>query len=87
MAFLRSLSAGFNNKAPIFVLNDAIKSDYKDLKKAHTDDFTALFSRVSLDLGTDNKGDIPTNKRLIKHDKGAKDIALYTLDSIFNVIS
>lgn len=64
------------------MLKEVSVIDYKTLKKSHTDDFTALFSRVSLDLGTDNKGHIPTNKRLIKHDKGAKDIALYTL--IFN---
>lgn len=69
-------------EAGIKMLEDAVNIDYKAALKAHKDDFNALFSRVSLDLGTDKKGNIPTNKRLIKHDKGAKDIALYTL--IFN---
>ncbi len=68
--------------ACINMLEAVSAKDYNELKKAHLDDFTPLFSRVSLDIGTDNKGDIPTNKRLIKHEKGAKDIALYTL--IFN---
>ena len=64
------------------MLTAASAKDYETLKKAHLDDFVPLFSRVSLDIGTDNKGKVPTNKRLIKHEKGAKDIALYTL--IFN---
>ena len=63
-------------------LSEVARKAYADLKAAHVADFSAYFNRVSLDLGTDNKSDIPTDKRLIKHNKGASDIALYTL--IFN---
>ncbi len=63
-------------------LSEVTKKAYSDLKAAHVADFSSYFNRVSLDIGTDNKGDMPTDKRLIKHNKGEKDIALYTL--IFN---
>ncbi len=60
-----------------------INSDNFDaLKDAHIADFSSYFNRVSLDIGTNNKGNIPTDKRLIRHNKGEDDIALYTL--IFN---
>lgn len=52
---------------------------YSTLEKAHIKDFSSYFNRVTLDLGTDNKGDVPTDKRLINHNKGEADIALYTL--------
>ena len=55
------------------------KKDFDKLYKAHKKDFSSYFNRVELDLGSDNKGNIPTDKRLIKHNKGADDIALYTL--------
>ena len=60
-------------------LAEVLKKSYEALEKEHIDDFSPYFNRVSLDLGSDNKGDIPTDKRLIKHDNGAEDIALYTL--------
>ncbi len=63
-------------------LNKISGIEYSTLEKSHIKDFSPYFNRVSLDLGTDNKGDIPTDKRLIKHHKGESDIALYTL--IFN---
>ena len=63
-------------------LKDVSKLKYSTLYRAHVKDFSSYFNRVSLDLGTDNKGHIPTNKRLIQHNNGKKDIALYTL--IFN---
>ena len=55
---------------------------YEDILNAHTDEFSGYFNRVCLDIGTDNKGNIPTDKRLRKHNKGESDIGLYTL--IFN---
>ncbi len=60
-------------------LNDIVKIPYSTLEKEHIEDFSSFFNRVSLDIGSDNKGDIPTDKRLIKHENGGKDIALYAL--------
>lgn len=53
--------------------------DYDDVKNAHISDYSELFSRVSFDIGSNNKGETATDKRLIKHNKGEKDIALYSL--------
>ena len=58
------------------------ENDFAGMKTAHIADFSSYFNRVSLDIGSDKKGDIPTDKRLIKHNKGESDIALYAL--IFN---
>ncbi|MBQ7115655.1 MAG: glycoside hydrolase family 95 protein [Clostridia bacterium] len=58
------------------------ENDFEGMKTAHIDDFSSYFNRVSLNIGSDKKGDIPTDKRLIKHNKGESDIALYAL--IFN---
>ncbi len=71
----------YKNKC-LDILDSAVNKNYDDLKTAHINDYSELFNRVSLDLGSDNKGDIPTNERLINHNNGTKDIALYTL--IFN---
>lgn len=61
------------------ILNNVYNKEYTAVKECHINDYKALFSRVSLDLGTDNKENIPTDKRLLKHNKGCNDIALYTL--------
>ncbi len=63
-------------------LNKVNAEDFPTLKTAHINDFSSYFNRVSLDIGSDKKGNIPTDKRLIKHNKGESDIALYAL--IFN---
>lgn len=63
-------------------LNEVSKKAYNELKKDHTDTFSGYFNRVTLDIGTDNKGDVPTHKRLINHKNGTQDLGLYTL--IFN---
>ncbi len=65
-------------------LAEAVKKAeaYENMKKDHVDTFSGYFNRVSLDLGTDNKGSIPTHKRLIQHANGKQDLGLYTL--IFN---
>ena len=60
-------------------LKDVVKIPYATLEKEHIDDFSSFFNRVSLDIGSNNKGDIPTDKRLIKHNNGTEDIALYSL--------
>ncbi len=58
------------------------ENNFDSMKTAHIEDFSSYFNRVNFDIGSDKKGDIPTDKRLIKHNKGGNDIALYTL--IFN---
>ena len=55
---------------------------YNEIKNDHIQTFSGYFNRVSLDLGTDDKGNIPTHKRLINHKNGKQDLGLYTL--IFN---
>ena len=63
-------------------LDQVCEKKYIDVKKAHIDTFSGYFNRVSIDLGTDNKGEIPTDLRLRKHVKGEQDLGLYSL--IFN---
>ena len=63
-------------------LDAAEKLDYALLRDRHTADYKPFYDRVTLDLGTDGKQDVPTDLRLKnfltdKHDRG-----LYTL--IFN---
>lgn len=60
-------------------LEKAVAIPYAELEKEHVEDFSTYFNRVSLDIGSDNMGHIPTHKRLINHKKGTKDIGLYTL--------
>lgn len=63
-------------------LADVSVKSFEALKNEQIDTFSSYFNRVSLDIGTNNMGEIPTNKRLINHKNGKQDIALYTL--IFN---
>lgn len=55
------------------------KIPYQALEKDHIKDFSKYFNRVNLDIGSDNLGDIPTDKRLIRHKSGKSDIGLYAL--------
>ena len=61
------------------MLDNVCAKKYTDVKKAHTADHSALYNRVALDLGSNKKDEISTNKRLSDHNKGKDDIALYTL--------
>ena len=60
-------------------LNSVCKKDFAELLENHKKVFASFFNRVSIDLGTDNKGDVPTDKRLQKHHNGASDKGLYAL--------
>lgn len=60
-------------------LKAVIKRDFNELKGEHIKDYSELFSRVKLDLGSSEKADVPTDKRLKLCNKGAYDPALYTL--------
>lgn len=58
----------------------AVKAfDFEVLKKRHIEDYSSLFSRVSLDLGSRSFGTTPTHKRLKLLKEGNSDPALYTL--------
>lgn len=58
----------------------AVKAfDFEVLKKRHIEDYSSLFSRISLDLGSRSFGTTPTHKRLKLLKEGNSDPALYTL--------
>lgn len=63
-------------------LEEVSEKKYNDILDDHINDFSSYFNRVSINLGSNNKGNIPTDKRLINHNNGDEDIALYSL--IFN---
>ena len=52
---------------------------YEELKSAHITDYKSYFDRVELDLGSNDKENVPTDKRLISFQKTQKDLGLYTL--------
>ncbi|MGA2229309.1 MAG: glycoside hydrolase family 95 protein, partial [Tepidisphaeraceae bacterium] len=52
---------------------------YADLLAAHEKDYTALFSRVNLDLGESDNEKLPTDQRLTAFHKGAADPGLEAL--------
>lgn len=57
-----------------------MEKDYKDLVKEHIEEYSKLFSRVSLSFGEDEKSNIPTDERLAEFARGDNDnglIALY----------
>ena len=49
------------------ILANALKHDYKTLKKRHTDDYKSLFDRVSINLpSTEEQKSLPTDERIIR---------------------
>ena len=57
----------------------AEKKAYKKLKKAHINDYSSLFDRVSLKLGTGEYNNLPTDKRWEQVKKGGYDPGLDVL--------
>lgn len=57
----------------------AEKKTYAKLRKAHLDDYAPLFNRVSLQLGTGEYADLPTDKRWEQVKKGGYDPGLDVL--------
>ena len=53
-------------------------SDYEAVKKAHIDDYKAIYDRVNLDIG-EGRDDIPTDKRLNAFKRNKNDLSLITL--------
>lgn len=54
-------------------------TDYDALLKDHIADYRRYYDRVTLDLGSDGKDNLPTDKRLKMFERKKKDLALYTL--------
>ncbi|HQD72738.1 MAG TPA: glycoside hydrolase family 95 protein [Clostridiales bacterium] len=63
-------------------INTVCDKDYDTVLAEHISDFSALFNRTELDLGSDNKENIPTDKRLALFAMGERDMGLYAL--LFN---
>ncbi|NMP36505.1 MAG: glycoside hydrolase family 95 protein [Clostridiales bacterium] len=63
-------------------LKSACGIPYTKLLSEHIEDYKKYYDRVCLDLGSDGVEDIPTDKRLVRHNEGGKDRGLYTL--LFN---
>ncbi len=61
-------------------IRSASEKKYEQLKERHINDYSLLFSRVSLDLGSSPKIEKrPTDKRIIRFTKGENDPQLATL--------
>jgi alpha-L-fucosidase 2 len=71
-------------------LEASLGSTYADLKKAHIADYRELFDRFSLDLGSNGRDTIPTDRRLLKFMDDPEDpslISLYTQYGRYLMIS
>ena len=87
-----SVETGFNgyDKAPqvegkeyknacLANLEKAEAMSFDEIKEIHILDVRSIFDRVNLDLGSNNKENVPTPERLIKKEAGEEDKGLYTL--------
>lgn len=68
----------YRNKA-LTTLGKASALSFEKLYKKHTKDFSSLYNKVELDLGTSGKDDMPTDERLISFMETKDDLSLYTL--------
>lgn len=60
-------------KRIIAIIEAAVKKGYTELKAAHEKDFTAIFGRVAVDLGSSSDyDDLPTDRLLEKYRAGEK---------------
>ena len=57
----------------------AFEKGYENCKKEHIRDVKALFERVDISLGEEEKNEIPTDVRIKKAAKGEEDLGLYAL--------
>lgn len=63
-------------------LKAAVHKGFEAMLADHVADHSALYSRVSMDLGGGDEKLLPTDERLYRHDGGESDLALYAL--LFN---
>lgn len=68
--------------ACLSMLDAVSEKDYKDVLNNHISDYRSYYDRVSLDLGSNNKDKIPTDKRLAQFCSDKNDMGLYAL--LFN---
>ena len=68
--------------AAIEIMNNAVKIPYEVAKSEHIKDYKSYYDRVKLDLGSDNKDNVQTDKRLADFTGSHDDIGLYAL--LFN---
>ena len=61
------------------ILTAAQKHDYKSLCKRHKSDFSALFNRLKLEIGSGETSDLPTDERLAHYKDSADDLGLEQL--------
>jgi alpha-L-fucosidase 2 len=67
-------------KEPLYKrIKELASLDFDKALDEHISDFSSLFDRSELDLGTDNKESVPTDKRIIDFADGVSDLGLYTL--------
>lgn len=64
------------------VLENVYNKDFDIVLSDHIKDYRSFYERVCLDLGTDNKENVPTDKRLAEFLNNKNDMGLYTL--LFN---
>ena len=60
-------------------INLAEKKGYDEIKREHVKDVSSLYERVELDLGGGEEALLPTDQRLMRHEAGQNDPALYAL--------
>lgn len=60
-------------------LNQAAKKSYARLRADHITEHRALFDRVSLDVGDQDRNALPTDQRLVEQKAGTRDRALEAL--------
>lgn len=76
-------STGWRGDAPDRLvettLEAAARKGYAAIRQAHRADHQALFRRVSLDLGDDERAALPTDQRLAEYKAGKEDRALEAL--------
>ena len=70
MNYDRSIDPGQKATA---ILNRAASKTWEDIVKDHTAEHQGLFHRVSLDLGGEDRSDVPTDKRLAAIRQGGVD--------------
>lgn len=65
--------------AVVSVINKAVSIPYEVVKASHVSDYREFYNRVKLDLGTNNKESVPTDKRLAEFTGTHDDMGLYSL--------
>lgn len=68
----------YKNSA-VEIINKAVSVPYEVIKTTHINDYRSFYDRVKLDLGTNNKDKVQTDKRLAEFTGSHDDLGLYAL--------